>query len=204
MRAWRTVVWMHLITEPRWRKRLADDSLDCAEIKRVKDETEATVRGILAKMGRDYPGFMEGAGATVGAASGGAASLFALTSLGTAGLSGAGITSGLATAGAVVGGGMVAGIGVLAAPVAGLALGGYWLAGKRRKAKLAASIHKAVSQLDAIQRRLMANAEFFRDEIAQIRAMIGMLNARDTKAPGGSSVLALAYVENGDEPDAAG
>lgn len=68
-------------------------------------------------------------GAALGATGGAAASFAALYFLGTVGLSAAGITSGLAAAGAVVGGGMVAGIGVLAAPVAILAVGGYaWMA----------------------------------------------------------------------------
>lgn len=64
-------------------------------------------------------------GAAAGAGVGAAASFGALFALGTAGVSAAGITSGLAAAGAIVGGGMVAGIGVLAAPVAILAVGGY-------------------------------------------------------------------------------
>lgn len=63
--------------------------------------------------------------AALGGGLGAAGSFAALYLLGTTGLSAVGITSGLAAAGSLVGGGMVAGIGVLAAPVAILAVGGY-------------------------------------------------------------------------------
>jgi hypothetical protein len=99
----------------------------------------------------------------------------ALWGLGTAGLSAAGITSGLATAGAVVGGGMVAGIGVLATPVAGLALVGYWLMNRSKKAKLAVALGVAIGRLYDIQGRLMKNAEYFAEEIAGIKVMIAHL-----------------------------
>jgi hypothetical protein len=154
------------------------------EVKRLKDEAAAEVKAILMKVEQDYPGLIEGLGTAVGAASGGAVSFFALSSLGTAGLSGAGITSGLATAGAIVGGGMVAGIGVLAAPVAGLAVGGFWLANKRKKSKLAAALGLAIGKLYAIQSRLVENAEYFKEEIAGIKVAIDMLNRKNPATAG--------------------
>ncbi len=113
-----------------------------------------------------------------------AISLTALSSLGVAGLSGAGITSCLATAGAVVDGGMLAGIGVLAAPVVGLALGGYWLANKRKKVKLAAALGVAIGKLYDIQARLIQNAEYFKEELAGIKVAIDLLSQRLPDAPG--------------------
>jgi hypothetical protein len=145
------------------------------DIARIREETAGEVKSTLLKLKDDYPGVMEGVGASLGAASGGAVSLAALWGLGTVGLSAAGITSGLATAGAVVGGGMVAGIGVLAAPVAGLALGGYWLMNRSKKATLAAALGVAIGKLYDIQARLMKNAEYFAEEIAGIKVMIGHL-----------------------------
>lgn len=90
-------------------------------------------------------------GGVAGAGVGAALSFGALYGLGTVGLSAAGITSGLATAGALVGGGMVAGIGVLAAPVAGLAVLGYGIFSSRRKKQL----HQAKERIyqQAIQAR---------------------------------------------------
>ena len=68
---------------------------------------------------------------------------------------------------------MAAGVGVLAAPVAVLGVVGYAIAKKRRNAKLAAALNRAIEKLYAIQERLMANAEYFRDELAEIKAYIG-------------------------------
>lgn len=75
-------------------------------------------------------------GAAAGAGIGAAGSFGALGALGVAGYSAAGITSGLAAAGSVVGGGMLAGIGVLAAPVAILGVGGYALISSKKKKEL--------------------------------------------------------------------
>jgi hypothetical protein len=104
-----------------------------------------------------------------------------LTLLGTAGLSAAGITSGLATAGSIIGGGMVAGIGVLAAPIAALALAGYIIARKIRSAKLAASLNEALGKLYDIQSRLIKNAKYFRDELAQIKTLIDFYEKKGGK-----------------------
>lgn len=150
--------------------------LDADVIKRTQEETEAEVKSILAKIEQNYPGVLEGAGITIGAASGGTLSLAALWGLGSVtGLSGAGITSGLAAAG--LGAGMVAGIGVLAAPIAGLALGGYWLTNKFKRAQQATALAVAIGKLYDIQARLLQHAEYFTEELVRIRATIEILRA---------------------------
>lgn len=73
-------------------------------------------------------------GAAGGAGVGVGIGFAALYYAGITGLSGAGITSGLAALG--IGGGMVAGIGVVAAPVALLAVGGYAVVANRNHKKL--------------------------------------------------------------------
>ncbi len=152
---------------------LSDD-----DIQRMKDEATSQTGAILKQLEKDYPGITEGVAALAGASVGGAGSLFALSALGYSGLSAAGITSGLATAGALFGGGMVAGIGVLAAPVAILGVLGYAIAKRRKSAKLAAALGQAISKLYDIQSRLMANAEYFKEEIAGVKALIAALNQK--------------------------
>lgn len=75
-------------------------------------------------------------GSAGGAVVGATGSLAALYYGGVTGLSAVGITSGLATAGSIVGGGMVAGVGVLAAPVLVLGVGGYAIVHSHREKKL--------------------------------------------------------------------
>lgn len=70
---------------------------------------------------------------------------------------------------------MVAGIGVLAAPMVVLGVAGVVIARKRRNAKLAAALNRAIEKLYAIQDRLMANAEYFREELAELKAWITVL-----------------------------
>ena len=149
------------------------------EIQRQKAEATKDVKSALDALENDYPGITEGIATALGSTAGAAGSLAALYALGMTGLSAAGITSGLATAGAIVGGGMVAGIGVLAAPVAVLAVTGYCLAKKRKNAKLATALAVAISKLYAVQERLMKNAEYFKDELAAIKATIEMLQRKD-------------------------
>jgi len=144
----------------------------------AKEAVEAEVKAVLSRLEKDYPGITEGMASAIGAGVGGAGSLAALSTLGYSGLSAAGITSGLATAGLIVGGGMVAGIGVLAAPVAFLAVAGYAIAKRRNSAKLAAALGQAISRLYDIQSRLIANAEYFREEIARIKGVIDTLESR--------------------------
>ena len=142
------------------------------DIQRMKDEADESIKEVIDALGRDHPKVVDAAAAAVGSTLGGGASFAALYFAGTAGLSAAGITSGLATAGALVGGGMVVGVGVLAAPVAVLGIAGYAIAKKRRDAKLAAALDRAIEKLYAIQERLMANAEYLREQLAVIKAFI--------------------------------
>ena len=153
-------------------------SLSDDEVRKMKAEAEYEVKAVLEQLESDYPGITEGVATALGAGIGGGMSLAALTTLGVSGLSAAGITSGLATAGALVGGGMVAGIGVLAAPIALLGVAGYAIAKKRRNAKLAAALGQAISKLYDIQARLIANAEYFREEISSIKLVIEMLSKK--------------------------
>lgn len=157
---------------------MGDGRLNEWEIQRMKDEAVKETRAILDQMEKDYPGITEGLATALGAGAGGAGSLAALSVLGYSGLSAAGITSGLATAGSIVGGGMVAGIGVLAAPVAVLGVAGYALAKRYKNARLAAALSEAIGKLYAIQDRLLANAEYFKEEIAGIKTAIDLLTRK--------------------------
>ena len=148
------------------------------QIKKMKDEATSETKDALDRLEKDFPGVTEGAAAALGSAGGAAGSLAALYLLGTTGLSAVGITSGLATAGAIVGGGMVAGIGVLAAPIAILGIAGYAIAKKRKNAKLAVALGTALRKLYDVQTRLMENAEYFKEEIAGIKATITMLEKK--------------------------
>lgn len=143
-----------------------------SDLVRLKEEAKAEFTAVLEELREDHPKAVEGAAAAVGGALGASASFTALFFGGSIGLSASGITSGLAAAGTLVGGGMVAGIGVLAAPVAVLAVAGYALAKRRGNAKLAAALHTAIEKLHRIQERLAANAEYFRNELAEIKAYI--------------------------------
>ena len=152
---------------------------DRIDLERLKEEVKAEFAGVLEDLRKDHPKVVEGAATLVGGTLGGSVSLTALFLGGSVtGLSAAGITSGLGAAGAVVGGGMVAGIGVLAAPVAVLAVGGYAIAKRRRNAKLAVALRTAIEKLHRIQERLTANAEYFREELAEIKAYIDIFERR--------------------------
>lgn len=148
------------------------NELSTEKIQQMKDEAYESMKEAIDELRRDHPKVVDAAGAAVGSTLGGAASFTALYFGGTVGLSAAGITSGLAAAGAIVGGGMVAGVGVLAAPAVVLGVAGYAIAKKRRNAKLAAALNRAIQKLYTIQERLMANAEYFRKELAEIKAWI--------------------------------
>ena len=144
-----------------------------AKIQQMKDEAHEDMKEALDELRRDAPKVVDAAAAAVGSTLGGAASFTALYFGGSVvGLSAAGMTSGLAAAGAVIGGGMAAGVAVLAAPVAALGIIGYGIAKKRRNAKLATALGRAIEKLYKIQERLMANAEYFREELAEIKAYI--------------------------------
>lgn len=154
--------------------------MDDLAIKREREDAAHEINLVLKQLDKDYPGALEGLGAAIGATAGGAGAFGALFLAGTTGLSAAGITSGLAAAGALVGGGMVAGIGVLAAPVAILGITGYALAKKRKNAQHAAALATAIGKLYDIQSRLMKNADYFREELAKIKATIDFLKNRET------------------------
>lgn len=152
-----------------------------AEIEAVRNKANKEVADILNQLENDYPGVTEGIASLLGSTTGAAGSLAALYGLGVTGFSAAGITSGLAAAGSLVGGGMVAGVGVLAAPVALLGIGAYALVKKRKNAKLAAALGEAIKKLFNIQERLIMNAEYFKEEIAAIKAVIDMLSKKKPK-----------------------
>ncbi len=147
-------------------------------IQREKEAAGREVTEIITQLENDFPGVTEGMAAALGAGAGGAGSLAALSALGVSGLSAAGITSGLAAAGSIVGGGMIAGIGVLAAPVAILGVGGYAVAKRRKAAKLGEALRKAISRLKDIHDRLMVNSDAYREEIAGVETAIDILSKR--------------------------
>ena len=132
------------------------------KVQQVKDEARESMKEALDELRRDHPKVVDAAGVAVGSILGGAASFTALYFGGSvAGLSAARITSGLAAAGGIVG-----------APVAVLGVVGFAIAKKRRNAKQAAALDRAIEKLYAIQERLVANAEYVRDELAEIKAYI--------------------------------
>lgn len=139
------------------------------------------IKSIMTELENDAPGVTEGLGTLIGSVSGGAISLAALSTLGISGLSAAGITSGLATAGALLGGGMVVGIGVLAAPIALLGIGGYAFAKKRKKARMLSALNVAIEKLYAIQKRLKDNAEHFREELGALTSLVEALQMKKSR-----------------------
>ena len=145
---------------------------DGIDLEGLKEEAKAEFAGVIEDLRKGHPQAAEGAAAAAGAVLGGAASWTALVFAGSSGLSAVGITTGLASVGAIFGGGMVVGIGVLAAPPAALAVCGYAIAKRRRNARLAAALRSAIEKLHGIQERLTANAEYFREELAEIKAYI--------------------------------
>lgn len=155
--------------------------MDTAEIKQRQEEATNQVNAILQRLERSYPGVSEGLATSLGSGVGAAGSLAALYGLGYTGVSAAGMTSGLATAGALVGGGMLSGVFVLAAPVAILATAGYGISKKRKNAKMSVALGTAIKELYEIQERLMQNAEYFREELALIKASVEILSAKKPK-----------------------
>lgn len=151
------------------------------EIKKEKDKANEEVKEIVENLKKDAPELTEGISALIGSGAGAAGSLATLGALGTAGFSVAGITSGLAAAGSIIGGGMLAGVGVLAAPVALLGIGGYAIAKKRKNARISAALGRAISKLFSIQERLMKNAEYFKEELAGIKVLVNQLEGEVPK-----------------------
>ena len=139
------------------------------------------IKSIMTELENDAPGITEGLGTLIGASAGGAASLALLSTLGISGLSAAGITSGLATAGALIGGGMAVGIGVLALPVLGLGILGYRITQKGKRTKMIAALNDAIQKLYAIQKRLQANAERYKEELDAIKILVDTLMIKKGK-----------------------
>lgn len=154
------------------------EKLSNEHIEQIRNTTARELSSIMNTLRDNHPDAAEGLATALGAGTGAAGSFTALVFAGTTGLSAAGITSGLAAAGAVVGGGMAAGIGVLAAPIAVLGIGGYALAKKRKNAKLAAALSEAISNLYTIQERLMQNAEYFKEELAMIKTSLDFIMSK--------------------------
>ena len=135
------------------------------KIQQMKDEAHEEMKEILDELRRDAPKVVDTAAAAVGSALGGRALLTTRYFGGIAGLSAAGITSGGA---AVPGGG--AGAAVIVAFVAFLGTVFGYLIGKKRNAKETAALKKAIEKLYATEERLMENAEYYREELAEIKA----------------------------------
>ena len=149
---------------------------------RIKTETRQELKKILEELRAHSTGFVDVAAAGGGSAVGAAASGGALYYAGSVvGFSAPGLSSGLAGLGALVGGGMLAGIGVVTVPVAIGGIVGHTIAKKRRSARLAAALRTAIERLYVIQERLMANAEYFQEELAEIKARIEQLERQKAK-----------------------
>lgn len=98
------------------------------------------------------------------------------------------LSSGLAAAGAVVGGGMVAGIGVLAAPVAVLAVSGYGILAHRKHKKLLhikeELLRRAIQCRDGIICQLEKENHASKERLEYLNSLNVMLQAaiRDLQA----------------------
>ena len=125
---------------------------DRIDLERLKEEVKAEFAGVLEDLRKDHPKVVEGAATLVGGTLGGSVSLTALFFGGSVtGLSAAGITSALGRrerSSGVYG----RGIGVLAAPVAVLAVGGYAIA-KRRAERQSSPWHSAPRSRSCIESR---------------------------------------------------
>ena len=138
------------------------NALSTEKIQQMKDEAYESMKEAIDELRREEPKVVDSAAAAVGSVLGGGASFTALHFAGGTGLLAAG---GLAAAAATR----------LAVPLAALAVVGsvwYAIAMKRRNAKLAAALNRALEKLYATQKRLMENAEYFREELAELKAWI--------------------------------
>ena len=149
-----------------------------AIVENMRTKAAQDLRDVLQNLEKNHAGITEGLATALGAGTGAATSLAALSSLGTvAGLSAAGVTTGIAAAGGLLGGGMLAGIGVLATPVAALGMLGYGVARKRQKDSRAAAIGLSAKNICDIQSQLIQHKEQFREELAQIKAILEALSS---------------------------
>ena len=160
------------------------NSLPNATVQQMKAEADQNVKAVLRQLHKDQPEvFKKVVGTAGGTALGSMVSLTALSLGGPiAGLSAPGITGGLAAAGALVGGGMAVGLGVLAAPVVALGVGGYAIAStiKSRGTKPVMTLGEAIQNLKTIKAHLKPT-RYFRSEIAQIDDYIKKLERQKSK-----------------------
>jgi hypothetical protein len=165
------------ITQQVMNTRPVMDATETEELEKIRKKAMDEVTSALQALENKFPGITEGAAALAGSGVGAAASFGALYTLGTTGVSAAGITSGLATAGSIVGGGMVAGIGIGRT----CSCVRDWRvrdSETQKNAKLTAALSQAIQKLYEVQERLMSNAEYFKAEIAGIKATIDMLTKK--------------------------
>ena len=152
---------------------------DRADLESLREETRAEFAGVHENLRKDHPKVASRAAAVVGGTLGGAAFLtanvfgtvngFASTrAIGVAARSVARGVPGWQAAAAAV---------ALAAAAAVVGYLGY-LIGRRRNAKLAASLRTAIEELHRILERLTTNAEYFREEIAGFKAYIDYLESQ--------------------------
>ena len=76
---------------------------------------------------------------------------------------------------------MAAGIGVIALPVLVLGIGGYRLAQKNKRVKMIQALNAAIEKLYAIQKRLQANAERYKEELDAIKILVDTLMIKKGK-----------------------
>ena len=146
-------------------------------VQKLLDEASKTARDTTKTLSTlEVPEIL---GAVAGAGSGAALTAGGMAIGAASGTSGAAaLTSGLAAAGSIIGGGMAAGIGVAAAPVVVLAVGGYALLERRNRTKLRlqqeALLQEALRKHDAILRQLSESHELTRERLEYLQ----QLNAR--------------------------
>ena len=163
------------------------------KIEQLKVKAGKEIKEVLDGLRDDAPKAYEGVAAATGGALGYGASFAALFYGGTTvGLSAAGITSGLGASGRYRRRWKAAGVGVLAPPVAIGAVAFYAIAKKRRKAKEAAAIARAIEELYATQERLMANAEYFRRQLAVLEVIIEELEKEKRLGGGGTGMVSVS------------
>lgn len=134
----------------------------------------------LDKIDSEVTDGFEGIGAAVGGGVGAAGSFAALYGLGVVGLSGPGIMSGLAAAGTLIGGGAAAGVGVLALPVAVLAVAGYAFINHRKKKRVrrlqGQVLAKAIGKQNEILRKLANSADLSGRVVGELEARLDLLH----------------------------
>lgn len=136
---------------------------DRDNLESLREETRIEFASVLEGLRKDHPKVVADAGSVVAGTLGGAALLTAHLSGTVSGLSSTHVVSGLAVRTVA---GWLAPVAVVLA-----AVGGYVI-GRRRRAKLVASLRTAVEESHRIIERLTANAEYYREEIAELKAYV--------------------------------